>query len=414
MTERKVVITGLGAITPLGNSRGEFWESLLRGKSGIGRISFFDASSFSSQIAGEVKDFLPEEYIEKKEANKMDRFSQFAVVASLEAVKDSGLEIEKEDRSRIGVIVGSGIGGIGTMEAQHKIFLEKGPRRISPFLIPMLLIDLVAGHISIHFGFQGPNFSVTSACASAGHAIGEAFRFIQRGDAEVIVSGGSEAAVTPLAVGGFCAARALSKRNDEPEKASRPFDKTRDGFVMGEGAGIVILENLEHARKRKARIYAEIGGYGANGDAYHITAPSPGGEGAARAMQLALEDARISPEQLDYINAHGTSTPLNDKYETMAIKQVFGEHAPKLAVSSTKSMTGHLLGAAGGIELIACILAMEKGVIPPTINYQTPDPECDLDYVPNQARERKVDVALSNSLGFGGHNAMLVVKRYNG
>jgi 3-oxoacyl-[acyl-carrier-protein] synthase II len=413
MSERRVVITGLGALTPLGDNKEEFWEALSQGKSGIGRLSSFEVSSFSSQVAAEVKEFVPEKYIEKKKANKMDRFTQFALVASMEAVKDANLEMEKEDPTQIGVIVGSGIGGIGTIEKQHKVFLEKGPRRISPFLIPMLLIDLAPGQISMHFGAKGPNFSLTSACSTAAHAIGEALRFIQREDAEVIIAGGSEAALTPLGFGGFCAARALSTRNEEPERASRPFDKERDGFVMGEGAGIVILESLEHAQRRKAHIYAEIGGYGANGDAYHITAPAPDGEGAARAMRLALEDAKISPQEVDYINAHGTSTPLNDKYETMAIKKVFGEYAYKLAISSTKSMTGHLLGAAGGIELIACVLAIEKGIIPPTVNYEYPDPECDLDYVPNQAREKKINVALSNSLGFGGHNAMLAVKRYS-
>ncbi len=412
MQKRRVVITGLGPITPIGSGKEEFWNALCKGKSGIGRLTFFDVSSFSSQIAGEVKDFIPEELIGRKEARRMDRFAQFAVVAAMMAVEDAKLEMEKEDVDQMGVVVGSGIGGIGTLEAQNKVLLEKGPRKISPFLIPMLLIDLAPGQISIHLGLKGPNYSLTSACATATHCIGDAFRVIQRGEAEVMVAGGSEAALTPLGFGGFCAARALSTRNEKPEKASCPFDKKRDGFIMSEGAGIVVMERLEHAQKRNAHIYAEVVGYGASGDAYHITAPAPEGEGAARAVKSALADAGLSPEEVDYINAHGTSTLLNDKYETMSIKTVFGEHAYKLAVSSTKSMTGHLLGAAGGIELISTVLTIEKGIIPPTINYEDPDPDCDLDYVPNVAREAEVKVALSNSLGFGGHNVALVVKKY--
>lgn len=412
MQKRRVVITGLGPITPIGSGKEEFWNALCKGKSGIGRLTFFDVSSFSSQIAGEVKDFIPEERIGRKEARRMDRFTQFAVVAAMMAVEDAELEIGKEDVNQMGVVVGSGIGGIGTLEAQYKVLLEKGPRKISPFLIPMLLIDLAPGQISIHLGLKGPNYSLTSACATATHSIGDAFRVIQRGEAEVMVAGGSEAALTPLGFGGFCAARALSTRNDKPEKASCPFDKKRDGFIMSEGAGIVVMERLEHARKRNAHIYAEVVGYGASGDAYHITAPAPEGEGAARAVKSALADTGLSPEEVDYINAHGTSTLLNDKYETMSIKTVFGEHAYKLAVSSTKSMTGHLLGAAGGIELISTVLTIERGIIPPTINYEDPDPDCDLDYVPNVARKAEVKAALSNSLGFGGHNAALVVKKY--
>ncbi len=411
--ESRVVITGIGAITPIGNSVPEYWEALSQGRSGIERITLFDARQFSSQIAGEVKGFAPEKYIDKKEVRRMDRFAQFALAATSEAMQDSKLDLSREDPKRIGVLLGSGIGGLGTIEREHKVLIEKGPRRVSPFLIPMLIIDMASGLVSIRYGLKGPNSAVVTACASAAHATGDAFKLIQRGDAEVMITGGVEGCITPLGLAGFCSMKALSTRNDEPHKASRPFDKERDGFVMAEGAGIIILESLEHAQARGARVYAEMAGYGASGDAYHMTAPVPEGEGAAQAMEMALDDARMAPEEVDYINAHGTSTLLNDKYEAMAIRRVFGEHAQELPVSSTKSMTGHLLGAAGGVELIACLLALEKGIIPPTINYEYPDPECQgLDFVPNQARKKEVKVAMSNSFGFGGHNAVLIIKKY--
>lgn len=406
------MVTGVGVISPLGNNKEDFWSLLSQGKSGVGKLTHFEASAYDSQIAGEALDFDPAQRLERKESRRMDRFTQFAVVAALDAVEDAHLNIGEADANRIGVLIGSGIGGISTIEEQHRILLEKGPSKVSPFFIPMLIVDMASGQVSIKLGVKGPNSCVATACASASHAIGDSYRIIQRGEAEVMIAGGSESAITPLGVSGFCAMKALSTRNDEPEKASRPFDKMRDGFVMGEGSGIVILENLEHALGRGAHIYGEIVGYGMSGDAYHITAPAPEGEGAARSMQLALNDANLEPESVDYINAHGTSTQLNDKFETMAIKTVFGEHAKKVAVSSTKSMTGHLLGAAGGVELIACLLAMERSLIPPTINYEYPDPECDLDYVPNEARKAEVKVAMSNSLGFGGHNATLLVRRY--
>ncbi len=402
----------MGVVSPLGNSKEDFWSSLAGGKSGVGKLTHFDAGAFASRIAGEVSDFEPYPHLGKKESRRMDRFTQFAVVAALDAVEDAHLNLGEEDVNRIGVLIGSGIGGLTTIEKQHNILLEKGPSKVSPFFIPMLIVNMASGQVSIKLGVRGPNSCVATACASASHAIGDSCRIIQRGEAEAMIAGGSEAAITRLGVSGFCAMKALSTRNDEPEKASRPFDKMRDGFVMGEGAGVVVLESLEHARKRKAHIYGEIVGYGMSGDAYHITAPSPEGEGAARSMKLALNDADLEPEDVDYINAHGTSTSLNDKFETMAIKAVFGEYAKKVAVSSTKSMTGHLLGAAGGVELIACLLAMERNLIPPTINYEYPDPECDLDYVPNRARKAEVRVAMSNSLGFGGHNATLLVRRY--
>jgi len=409
--ERRVVISGIGAITPIGNNVPEYWEALSQGKSGIEKTTLFDVSQFTSQIAGEVKDFEPEKYIDKKEARRMDKFTQFAMAASSEAIQDSNLDLSKEDTKRIGVLLGSGIGGLGTIEREHKVLMEKGPRRVSPFFIPMLIIDMAPGMVSIKYGLKGPNSAVVTACASAAHALGNAFKIIQRGDAEVMVSGGAESAITPLGLAGFCSMKALSTRNDDPHKASRPFDKERDGFVIAEGSGIIILESLEHAKARGAKVYAEVVGYGMSGDAYHRTAPAPEGEGAAQAMQMALDDAKMKPEEVDYINAHGTSTSLNDKYETMAIKKVFGEYAKEIPVSSTKSMTGHLLGAAGGVELIACLLAMEKGIIPPTMNYEYPDPECDLDYVPNEARKKEVKVAMSNSFGFGGHNAVLIIKK---
>lgn len=411
--ERRVVITGIGAITPIGNSVPEFWEALSQGRSGIEKITLFDVSQFTSQIAGEVKGFEPEKYIDKKEARRMDRFAQFALAATSEAIQDSKLDLLKEDTKRIGVLLGSGIGGLGTIEKEHKVLMEKGPRRVSPFLIPMLIIDMASGLVSIKYGLKGPNSAVVTACASAAHALGDAFKILQRGDAEVMVTGGEEGAITPLGLAGFCSMKALSTRNDDPHKASRPFDKERDGFIMAEGAGIIILESLEHAKARGAKVYAEMKGYGMSGDAYHMTAPAPEGEGAAQAMQMALDDAQMKAEEVDYINAHGTSTLLNDKYEALAIKKVFGEYAEGIPVSSTKSMTGHPLGAAGGVELIACLLAIEKGIIPPTMNYEYPDPECQgLDFVPNQARKKEVKVAMSNSFGFGGHNAVLIIKKY--
>lgn len=410
--DRRVVITGYGVISPIGIGADDFWNSLASGKSGINRISTFDTSQFSTQIGAEVKNFQPEKYIDKKKIRKMDRFSQLAFAAAKIAMEDAKLDMKKEDPFRVGVIVGSGIGGLSTVAAEHQVLLEKGPRRVSPFMIPMLITNIAAGEIAIAHNIQGPNYSLSSACATSNHTIGDALRLIHYGDADVIIAGGSEAAVTPLGLAGFCSARALSTRNDDPEHASRPFDKERDGFVMGEGAGIVILELLEHALSRGVTIRAELIGYGATNDAYHITAPSPDGQSAARAMSNALADGGVKPEEVDYINAHGTSTPLNDKVETVAIKKVFGDYAYKIPISSSKSMIGHLLGAAGVVELIATILSMENEMLPPTINYEFPDPECDLDYVPNKARPKKINVALSNSLGFGGHNATLVVRKY--
>ena len=410
--KKRVVVTGLGAITPIGIGKDEFWQSLLNGKSGIGKITHFDASEYTTQIAGEVKDFDPAKYIDKKEAKRMDPFTQFAVAASKMAFEDSGINLETEDRTRIGTMIGTGIGGMDTLNEQYKNLFDKGPNRISPFFIPMMIGNMAAGQTSITFGLQGPCSCVTTACATGTNAIGDAFKVIQRGDADVMVAGGTEAAISPIAVAGFCSMKALSTRNDEPEKASRPFDKDRNGFVMGEGAGVVILESLEHAVARGAHIYAEVIGYGFNADAYHITAPAPEGAQAAKCMEMALKDAGIAPEAVDYINAHGTSTPLNDKNETLAIKSLFGEHAYKLAVSSIKSMTGHLLGAAGGIECIATVLTLENDMIPPTINCDAPDEEMDLDYVPHISRKQVVNVALSNSLGFGGHNATILLKKF--
>jgi 3-oxoacyl-[acyl-carrier-protein] synthase II len=410
--KKRVVVTGLGAITPIGIGKDEFWQSLLNGKSGIGKITHFDASEYTTQIAGEVKDFDPAKYIDKKEAKRMDPFTQFAVAASKMAFEDSGINLETEDRTRIGTMIGTGIGGMDTLNEQYKNLFDKGPNRISPFFIPMMIGNMAAGQTSITFGLQGPCSCVTTACATGTNAIGDAFKVIQRGDADVMVAGGTEAAISPIAVAGFCSMKALSTRNDEPEKASRPFDKDRNGFVMGEGAGVVILESLEHAVARGAHIYAEVIGYGFNADAYHITAPAPEGAQAAKCMEMALKDAGIAPEAVDYINAHGTSTPLNDKNETLAIKSLFGEHAYKLAVSSIKSMTGHLLGAAGGIECIATVLTLENDMIPPTINCDAPDEEMDLDYVPHTSRKQVVNVALSNSLGFGGHNATILLKKF--
>lgn len=410
--KKRVVITGLGAVTPIGIGKDKFWQALLEGKSGIGKITRFDASEYTTQIAGEVKDFDPAQYIDKKEAKRMDRFTQFAVAASKMAFDDSGIDLQSEDLTRIGTMIGTGIGGMDTLNEQYKNLFDKGPSRISPFFIPMMIGNMAAGQTSITFGLQGPCNCVTTACATGTNAIGDAFKVIQRGDADVMVAGGTEAAISPIAVAGFCSMKALSTRNDEPEKASRPFDKDRNGFVMGEGSGVVILESLEHALARGAHIYAEIIGYGFNADAYHITAPAPEGAQAAKCMAMALKDGDIEPEAVDYINAHGTSTPLNDKNETLAIKSLFGDHAYKLAVSSIKSMTGHLLGAAGGIECIATVLTIEKGEIPPTINCDEPDEELDLDYVPHVSRKQTVNVALSNSLGFGGHNATILLKKF--
>ncbi|MCR6544199.1 beta-ketoacyl-ACP synthase II [Dehalobacterium formicoaceticum] len=410
--KNRVVITGMGVITPVGNDVETYWHSLMNGISGIGPITHFDTTGYTTRIAGEVKDFDPTKFIDKKEARRMDRYCQFAVSAAKMAREDAALDMNTVDGHRVGVILGSGIGGVATMEEQKQVLMEKGPGRISPFFVPMMISNMAAGQISIAFGAYGINETIVTACASGTNAIGDAFKVIQRGDADVIFSGGTEAPITPLSVAGFCSMKAMSTRNEEPEKASRPFDKDRDGFVIGEGAGILVLESLEHAQKRGARIYAEVVGYGSTADGYHITAPAPEGSGAARAMANALEDAGIKPEEVDYINAHGTSTDLNDKGETQAIHSVFGEAASKVAVSSTKSMIGHLLGAAGAVEAIACTLAINHRMLPPTINYETPGPECDLDYVPNQAREAEVNVTMSNSLGFGGHNATIVIKKF--
>ena len=410
--KKRVVITGLGAISPVGNTAADFWQALLAGKSGIGPITRFDAAEYDAKIAGEVKGFEPTAFIDKKEARRMDRFTQFAIAAAKMALDDSGIDLEKADKSRIGSFVGSGIGGMDTLHEQYKNLFEKGPNRVSPFFIPMMIANMAAGQVSIAFGLQGPSSCVVTACATGTNCIGDAMKVIQRGDADVMVAGGTEAAISPAGMAGFCSMKALSTRNDAPEKASRPFEKDRDGFVMGEGSGIVILESLEHALARGARIYAELAGYGTNADAYHVTAPAPEGAQAARCMELAIKDAGLQVTDVDYINAHGTSTPLNDKNETLGIKALFGGHAKNLAVSSIKSMTGHLLGAAGGIECVATALTVANDMMPPTINYDTPDSDLDLDYVPNQARAKVVRVALSNSFGFGGHNATLLVKKF--
>ncbi|AOT68392.1 beta-ketoacyl-ACP synthase II [Geosporobacter ferrireducens] len=410
--KKRVVVTGIGAITPIGIGKDVFFNALENGVSGLDNITKFDASEYNTKIAAEVKGFEPNVYIDKKEAKRMDRFTQFAVAASKLAIEDAKLDTDAIDQNRFGVVLGSGIGGIETLEKEYEKLAEKGPNRVSPFFIPMMISNIGAGQVSMTFGAKGPNTTVVTACASSTNSVGEAFRIIQGGEADIMITGGAEASITPLAIAGFCAMKAMSTRNENPQKASSPFDKNRDGFVMGEGAGILILEELEHAIKRGAPIYAEIVGYGMSADAYHITAPAPGGEGAARAMKNALKDAGLSPNDVDYINAHGTSTPYNDKFETMAIKSVFEQHAYELAVSSTKSMTGHLLGAAGGVEAIACIMAITKGIVPPTINLENPDPECDLDYVANKAKTKEVNVALSNSLGFGGHNATIILKKY--
>ena len=406
----RVFVTGTGVVSPLGNSTELFWGSLIAGKSGAGPITRFDCSGYTTQFACEVKDFSYEGIVDRKDAKRMDRFVQYAVVATHEALKNSGLDLESTDRRRVGVIIGSGIGGMETFEEQHANLVHKGPGRVSPFFIPMMIVDMAAGQISIQFGLKGPNFATVSACASGAHAIGEALRLIRAGDADIMVAGGSEATITPMALAGFGSARALSTRNDDPQRASRPFDLERDGFVIGEGAAVLILESEDHARRRGATPLSELCGYGASGDAYHMTAPCVDGEGAARAMQRALEDARLPKDSVQYVNAHGTSTPAGDPAEVAAIKSVFGEHARRLMVSSTKSMTGHLLGAAGGIEAVAVALALARGIIPPTINLERPDPTCDLDFVPAQARTQRVTAALSNLFGFGGHNVTLALK----
>ncbi|MDL2280678.1 beta-ketoacyl-ACP synthase II [Selenomonadales bacterium OttesenSCG-928-I06] len=411
--KRRVVVTGMGAVTPIGIGVEEFWKSLIAGKSGISKTERFDACDFTTQISGQVKDFDISEFIDKKEAKRMDRVTQFAIAATKMAIADSKLDLEKEDKRCIGTIIGTGIGGMDTIHEQYKNLFDKGPNRVSPFCVPMMIANMPAGNISIMFGFQGYSSCVVTACASGTNAIGDSFRIISRGEADVMIAGGTEAAISPVAVAGFCSMKALSTRNDEPEKASRPFEKDRDGFVMGEGAGILVLEELEHAKKRGATIYAEIIGYGSNSDAFHITAPAPEGKQQADCMDRALRDAQISPAEVDYINAHGTSTPLNDKNETLAVKFLFGDHAKKLAISSNKSMIGHLLGAAGAVEAIASIKTINEGIIPPTINYDTPDPELDLDYVPNVARKQETNIAMSNSFGFGGHNASIILKKYS-
>jgi len=410
---RRVVITGIGVISPIGSDKETFWENLVAGKSGISAVESLDVSQYPCRIAGEIKDFDPTRHMEKKEAKRVDRFTQLGVAAALQAWNDSGLDKLQLNKEEIGVLIGSGIGGIQTMEEQCRVLAEKGPRRVSPFFIPALIANMASGYISILLDLKGPNSTVVTACASSTHAVGDAWHIIKRGDAEIMLAGGAEATLGHLAFAGFSSARALSTRNDEPERASRPFDKERDGFVMGEGAGVLILETLNHALDRGAHIYGEITGYGMSGDGYHMTAPDPEGRGAFLSMQRALQSAALKPEKIDYINAHGTSTEFNDKIETKAIKDLFSEHAYKLAVSSTKSMTGHLLGAAGAVELIATLLILENQIIHPTINYEYPDPECDLDYVPQVYRERPVKLAMSNSFGFGGTNASIVVKKYN-
>jgi len=414
-TDRRVVVTGLGVVTPLGHTLDTFWNNLIAGQCGIGRITAFDASKFDTQIAGEIRNFDPlPAFPSAKDVRRTDRFCQFGVYAAWSALRDCGADLDRLNRDEIGVIIGSGIGGLATTTEQHKILLERGPGRLSPFMIPMLISNMASGLFSMYQNLRGPNFATCSACATANHAIGEAWRTIKMGEAQMMFAGGCEATIVPIGIGGFCAMKALSTRNDDPKHASRPFDKDRDGFVMGEGAGVLVLEDLEHAKKRGAKIYAEIVGYGNTADAHHLTAPSPAGEGAARCMKMALRSGGLNPTDISYINAHGTATPLGDIAETKAIKTVFGDHAKKLAVSSTKGATGHMLGAAGAVEMTACILAMKNGVVPPTINLQVPDPECDLDYVPNTAREMRVNAVVNNSFGFGGHNASIAAKRFTG
>ena len=412
MSERRVVITGIGVVSPVGKDLPSFWESLKAGRSGIGRISAFDTEKFDCQIGGEVRGYDPMPYYKTpKDVRRTDRYTQLAMGAAKMSLDDSGLDLGSVDLDRTGVMIGSGVGGLATMETQVGQMLTKGPNRTSPFMIPMMISNMASGFISMEYGLRGPNMAIVTACATANHCMGEAWRIIKFGDADVMLTGGSEACIVPVGIAGFAAMRALSVRNNEPERASRPFDKDRDGFVMGEGAGVIILEEYEHAKKRGARIYCEVTGYGLTADAYHMSAPSPDGEGAARCMAMAMKHAKVNPEEVDYINAHGTSTPVGDVCETKAMKRAFGEHAKKgLAVSSTKSMTGHLLGAAGAVEMAACVMAMRDGVLPPTINLDNPDPECDLDYVPNKAREKKVKIAISNSFGFGGHNSSLLIR----
>lgn len=412
MNDVRVVVTGIGVISPIGNTKDEFWQSLQEGKSGIGPITHFDASLHDAKIAGEIKGFDPLLYLDKKEAKRMDHFAQYAVAAAKMALKDADFEINEENCDDIGVYVASGIGGLETLEAQHKVLLEKGPKRISPFVIPMMIVNMASGQVSIVTGAKGPNTTVVTACASSTNSIGDAYKLIQRGAAKAMIAGGTEATITPLAVAGFASMKALSTRNDEPERASRPFDAERDGFIMAEGSCMVILETLESALERGAHIYAEVVGYGATADAYHITSPAPDAMGAVKCMKVALKDAGLEPQDIDYINAHGTSTHMNDSLETLAIKKTFGEHAEKLNISSTKSMTGHMLGAAGAIEFATICLSVDNDIIPPTINYENPDPECDLNYTPNKMVKKTVNAALSNSLGFGGHNATLIVKKY--
>jgi len=414
-TERRVVATGLGVVSPLGHDLDTFWNSLLAGECGVDKITSFDASGFDTQVAAEVKNFDPTPaFPSPKEIRRADRFAQFAIYAGWQALLDSGLDLEKVNRDEVGVFLGSGIGGLQTTAEQHKILLDRGPERLSPFMIPMLILNIASGLFSMYYKLRGPNFATCSACATSNHALGEAWRTIKMGDAQIIFAGGAEATIVPIGIGGFCAMRAMSTRNDDPKHASRPFDKERDGFVMGEGAGVVVLEELEHAKRRGAKIYCEVVGYGNTADANHITAPAPEGEGAARCMRMALRNAGLNPEDISYINAHGTSTPQGDIAETQAIKSVFGEHARKLAVSSTKGATGHMLGAAGAIEMAVCAKAIHTDIVPPTISYQVPDPLCDLDYVPNTARKMKVNAIVSNSFGFGGHNATIAAKKFVG
>jgi 3-oxoacyl-[acyl-carrier-protein] synthase II len=414
-TERRIVITGMGVVSPLGNDLDSFWQSLLAGQCGVDRITAFDPSAFDTQIAAEVKDFNPAPaFPSPKEARRTDRYSQFGVYAAWQALRDAGLDMNKVNPDEVGVFLGSGIGGLETVTAQHKVLLERGPGRLSPFMIPMLISNMASGLVSMYYNLRGPNFATCSACATANHALGEAWRTLKMGDAKVMLAGGAEATIVPIGIGGFCAMRAMSTRNNDPKHASRPFDKERDGFVMGEGSGVLVLEELEHAKARGARIYAELAGYGNSADAHHLTAPSPGGEGASRCMRMALRNGGVNPEEVSYINAHGTSTPQGDIAETMAVKSVFGDHARKLVVSSTKGATGHMLGAAGAVEMIVCTKAIATDIVPPTISYETPDPECDLDYVPNKAREMKVNAIVNNSFGFGGHNASLVAKKFVG
>jgi len=409
----RVVVTGVGALTPVGNTADELWSALIQGRSGIGPITKFDSTGYPTRIAGEVKNFDPLVFVDKKEARRLDPYLQYAVASAVMAVEDAALDTGKVAGERFGVLIGSGIGGITTLLETHKVLLEKGPDRVSPFFVPMMIVNMASGLVSMRYGAKGPNSAVVTACATGNHAIGDSFKVIQRGDADVMIAGGAEAIIVPLTIAGFCSMKAMSTHNDEPTKAMRPFDANRDGFVCGEGAGVVVLESLEHALRRDARIYAEIIGYGLTGDAHHMTAPDPEGDGAARAMAASLRDAGVDVSAVGYVNAHGTSTPYNDKFETIAIKRVFGDHARLLAVSSTKSMTGHMLGAAGGVEAIATSLALHHGVLPPTINYETPDPDCDLDYVPNQARKQQVEIAISNAFGFGGTNATLAFRAYS-